>query len=585
MFERILPEEFSTDHLIDFLEKDRFTVTTAFIYLIVLGVLRSVAESLIFQYPVFSLYLVAQHTAFNFPVLILGVLVIKLATDAPLRKVFNVVLLGFWIVVLPPYIDYFFFGLSGNELSYLYGYYAEGLTFIDKLAYISPTHTLLNQGLSPGLRIMLFSIVALSTVYIAAKMRVVEAIRSISEKGFTPLIRKASTVIFGCIGIWVVIYFVNSSVPSVISLKQEGIVFLDYFDFKPYNKYYHFISNYPYDPMTEIFPENYGHSDRVGLAAGLVMQQRSLFITIYFFFLSLISMILTLWTSCKDILRKIISSLSFPILLATTASTISGSAVLHLVDSDYSEGLALDFTYILHMPYITSIFIIGISLGFFCSFTWNHYKDEADIPKWITKNMAIVSLICGGSFAFLMGPLKTFSIYLITALIMFVTFRSNESVLDGTRSSLFSIGCITSSLTGLLAPGIWKIRTWEISDGKPIPDTYSVINLSRLPDPTGEVVGILLVIGLGTIILSFVANLLYQDKFPTELPLSLILIPVFFLPALLVQGAGSLFIFGAIGFNTSIFLDKRLPLLPLSAFSIEIFYISLRFWGLIPALI
>ncbi len=55
------------ERLIAFFEKDRFNLITAFVFMVVIGVVRSVAESLIFEYPVFSMYLVVQHTAFNFP--------------------------------------------------------------------------------------------------------------------------------------------------------------------------------------------------------------------------------------------------------------------------------------------------------------------------------------------------------------------------------------------------------------------------------------------------------------------------------------------------------------------------------------
>ncbi len=46
----------------------------------------------------------------------MGALILSMASDTPLRKVYNTILPGFAIVMLPPFIDYYVLGLSGAEL-------------------------------------------------------------------------------------------------------------------------------------------------------------------------------------------------------------------------------------------------------------------------------------------------------------------------------------------------------------------------------------------------------------------------------------------------------------------------------------
>ncbi len=573
-------KELNLENLLEILEKDRFTVLTAFIYLVIIGIIRSAGESLIFEYPVFSIYLIAQHTAFNFPVLVLGVLVIKLATDMPLRKVYNLVLIGFWVVALPPFIDYFIFGYSGVEFSYLYSYYGEGVHFIDKFITIYPPVILRNEEISPGLRGMLFSLFVMSSIYVAIKTKLYKARRLISNRLYRPLLKKISAVFFGGMGIWIVMWFINASVPTVIMIEKKGVQILDYWTFRMYNKYYLFLQNYGYTNR-EILPTAYGISNEVGLAEGLIMQQRALFIIMYFFILTLISLVLTFWTVDKDLLKKMISCLNTPVVLITSVSSLLGTAVLSKVDPSYGQGWRLDPLYVLHVPYIFYIFIIGFFLGCFGSYIWNYYRDDPELSKGLLKNLAIVSLLGGLTFAFLLGPVKITILYTVALVLIYVAFRSKSSSFTPKTVPLFTAGCITTFLIGVFSPSIWKITSYTISGGLPDPSSYLTTNLNRTPELTGTVIGAIAMVGLMVFGASVVWYVLQKEVLKIEYPQSFLILPLFFLPLLLFKSMGIALIAGIGGVFASTFLDDDFPSLPLLIVSFELIYIILYLWNMV----
>jgi 4-hydroxybenzoate polyprenyltransferase len=102
---RILPE----------LEKTRLSFKQLFLYVFALGTLRVLLEYYLWSYP-FEGKGVPYHLGFLSSMSFLffafcgGVAVISFVSGGRVKKVANFVSAGFWIMVLPPVIDYFVFG-------------------------------------------------------------------------------------------------------------------------------------------------------------------------------------------------------------------------------------------------------------------------------------------------------------------------------------------------------------------------------------------------------------------------------------------------------------------------------------------
>lgn len=564
------------EDIIESLEKDRFTILTAFIYFILIGVIRSVAESLIFEFPNFSLYMVIQHTAFNFPVFVIGVLVIKFVTDAPLRKIYNIVLIGMFLVVLPPFIDYLAFGYSGIEYSYLYRYYGEGLPVLDRIASISPYVIFTNERISPGLRMVLFSITSMSTFYIALKIRFQDIYKLFKQRSYRPIFKKISTLFFGGFSIWLVMVFINATVPILIQIEEEGVELFNRFLFRWEEKYFLFFEEYNY-ARWEIFPGEFGIGDEIGLAEALTLQQRSLFITMYFFIVTFSVLIITLWYFKPNIFQKIISKVKFQFVFVTTMMALLGTAVNHITDPDFTKGYALDPTYTLHVPYIFYIFIVGLFLGLLASFIWEYYRNEGD--KYLNKQLIITSFLGGISFSLLLGELRTVGLFVLCSLFLWTTFRTDKDVLDIMRSGLFSISALFVFLYGFYSPSIWKVRRYEFSEGLPVSETYSTLNLTRTPEMTGTIVGILLVSIVMVLVCTYISKMILNENL--EYPKTYLILPVFLLPLIYLNSLDYILVFSILGLVASTLVDKKKYYLPLYMISFQFLYIIITLTGIL----
>lgn len=572
----------SLERLISWFEKDRFTPLTAFVFLIVVGIIRSVSESLLFEFErTFSMYLIAQHTAFNFPVLILGSLVLSLAADAPLRKVYNTILPGFAIVTLPPFID-LIRGRIGAEHAGQYGYHAEGLTFIQKIGDIYPPNMLLAEEISTGLKIMVVTIMCLSGLYIAVKVRIDESIYLFAEKKFKKILKKVSAIFFGVFGIWVVVWFIVAIVPSVITFLGEGldsrIVVFDYYTIylEQLTEYYLFIGGYGYESH-----------EISALAELMLLQQRALYITMFFFILSTILMIISMHLRYRYILKKIVSSLKATFILPLTVSALLGNGILRMIDPDFGQGWSLDPTFVLHFPYIFYIGAIGFFLGTFGCFVLDYYRENGILSKKSSKNMAIISLLVGGSFAFLMGPYLTSSIFIPTAILIYITFRiknRDSEIVSGLYTFTYSLGCFLVYILGIYTPSVWKTKIYDEDIGE-----LTVLNLSRRPDLSYEVLGF----GIILMIVIFAAALIYhllergllkEWVENSKQTLLIILLAISFLPGLIFNDLYDLIIFGTLGVSSVVLTDEEFSFMPVIIVSLILLYILLSLWELFPTI-
>lgn len=558
--------------LLEFLEKPRFTPFTAFLFMVIIGVVRSVTESFFFEYRVFSMYLLVQHIAFNFPVLVMGVLILKLATGESLIKVYNIILLGFVFVMIPPFMDYYVMGLSGIEQSSLYSYYAADATFIEKFPDLNFVSMFMAEEISPGLKRMAMMIIGSSGLYIAIKIRIQDVIPLVKKRVWRPIVSKICSLYFGIYGIWVVIWFIGAIVPTVVSMEEEGVVVLDYFTFEPYTKYYTFITNYGYSEVEVLSP------DRFNMSYSLALQQRSLFITMFFFSFTIVMMILTLYIVYRSFLKKALSSLKVSIILATTVPALLGSSILHLFDADFSQGWALDPTYILHFPYIFYIAASSFFLGCFASYVIQYKGEESLLSKNNAKHMAIISLLAGGSPAFLVGATTALPLFIIAAVLIYIAFLDGEYVFNLKRSLPFSFACMFSFFIGVYIPNVWRFTVLDNGGS-------STVTLSRNPPLNAEIFGLGMIVLFAVLFLTYIPNLLERFDLSFELPNSAVFIPFFLLPLLVYWNMGLIAVFGALGIFTAVLSSDGLEHVPLGAFMIGMVYMMLDLYGLLPSLL
>ncbi len=85
-------EENLTDKLLNFLEKDRFSLTSAIIYVFIIAGVRSLMEAHVGRYHGYGRYLFTQHVLLSYPQLLIGVLIIYLIIKKPPKKIMNVFL-------------------------------------------------------------------------------------------------------------------------------------------------------------------------------------------------------------------------------------------------------------------------------------------------------------------------------------------------------------------------------------------------------------------------------------------------------------------------------------------------------------
>ncbi len=155
---------------ITMLEKDRTTVVTAFLLVLLYGLIRAVVEIFLLADKntyTGSIYLSSLHNwahvlAFFTGVFLTGTLVISLLAKVKIRKAVNVVLLGFWIIIIPPLLDYFIFGVRSIEAYH----YAP----IEDIGSNIPSF-FLAYSTTWGLRIQGFIIAGLAVFYVAYRSR------------------------------------------------------------------------------------------------------------------------------------------------------------------------------------------------------------------------------------------------------------------------------------------------------------------------------------------------------------------------------------------------------------------------------
>lgn len=117
------------DGLIAFLEKERLSVIGIFVYVILLAVGRDLAEYYLLDADFINtvhpwIFSIAHHVAFYVVVFLGLVLLLTAFSGRGFRRSLNLITNIYWLILLPPFLDHFLFGL--NE-SYAYFSWTEFL--------------------------------------------------------------------------------------------------------------------------------------------------------------------------------------------------------------------------------------------------------------------------------------------------------------------------------------------------------------------------------------------------------------------------------------------------------------------------
>lgn len=161
---KVAVESERLERLIAFLEKDRFIVPVTFLYILFLGLLRSVIETLATPLSVGNVYVFAHFISFYFCMYLFGLLIMSLLSGEKPRKVSNVFNLGFWIILLPPLID---LALRTSFVSGVYTYLpvSQYLPALTSLGFATPGY------FGYGIMIEVLFIFVLAGAYIFIKTK------------------------------------------------------------------------------------------------------------------------------------------------------------------------------------------------------------------------------------------------------------------------------------------------------------------------------------------------------------------------------------------------------------------------------
>ena len=148
------------ERIVCYLEKERFNIIGIFIFILLISFIRMWAEDHLFNYH-YSVINYAHTMSFYFTVFAGGIFILKLITKEKLMNILNLVTVGFIIIPIAPIIDFFAFNRT-------IGYdYLPRKIFMDTLIVGKPPF----EYAGIGQTLMLFFIVALTTIYVFIKTR------------------------------------------------------------------------------------------------------------------------------------------------------------------------------------------------------------------------------------------------------------------------------------------------------------------------------------------------------------------------------------------------------------------------------
>ncbi len=500
-----------TKKILNFIEKDRFSLTTAIIYVFIIAGVRSFMEARVGSYYGYGRYLFTQHVLLSYPQLLIGALIIYVIIRKPPKKIMNFFLLGYWILLVPPIVDYFIFGDTGINLGAQYEYLSVDEILPALIRSWNPIHVY-NVG-SRGQGAMFIGLMFGSASYVALKTGLHQKIlmlfkdRKFDSKLTSGFIQTICTY-FGIYGLLVFI----GSFKAILrwDFRTGYYILFNYLKIPFYDpKYYRFFSlhheNFYISPPID--------SGVMGLAQNLVINQGRLIYCSFFIILAIISTFIILYLTQKDRLIATYKNLPKTKTILFFLSALIGITSIRLIDPDLSRGFAIDPTYLMHMPYIfISLLVIGLltCLSYFIKRTFSYDKEDKvfsnkfvddKLNKYhyiqLSTSFALVALY----FSIVIGYI-TFIISIIWILSCILLTVGNISIFK--ENLKITISGILSFFIGFYTPNAW--RSYILYMGDEIEVTYEIIR--RTPPLTLQIFIIIVWLAIS---LWFIANIILSD--------------------------------------------------------------------------
>ncbi|MBS3782004.1 MAG: hypothetical protein KGY68_05285 [Candidatus Thermoplasmatota archaeon] len=451
-----MPEKTLTKKLLDFLEKDRFTLTTALIYVFIIAGIRSFFEAHVGEYHGYGRYLFTQHVLLSFPELLMAALVIYIVTKRSPKKIMNVFLLGWGLLLIPPFFDYLIYGARSVELGHQYEYFSVHEIIPALVNSWNPIY-IFNLG-SRGQGVMFLSLMIGTASYIALITRFHQKLLSLFKDKVLAkdLLKRILQIIAGYFGIYLVVWFIGSF-KYIIRMGEEHYIVLNRFTIPFYSKYYVFFKEYGY-PTELIFPEDEG---LLGLPMNLITNQNRLIYSSFFIILTIITLFILLYLSEREKLRALFTALPKRNMVLSSLSAFIGITSIHMVDPDFSKGFAIDPTYLLHMPYVFFSILTVILLVLFCFFMYHYFSWKRGSGSRLDENFSKyhyfhLSASCALSalyFSMVLGYIS-FALSLVWISFSIFVFSKERNVFR--KDLKLVIFGLLSFLHGFYTPNAWR---------------------------------------------------------------------------------------------------------------------------------
>ena len=400
------------ERILEIVEKDRVGIIGAFIVIFTLAYIRSYLESSVFEYMATSPYMRVDHVTLYFAMFITGVLIITAVSGINGRKIFNMVLLGWWIILLPPIIDF----LMGHSGIYAGGYPYQKTPDIYLALRRAFDISEINK-LGWGEVIQLWSVILLPGVYVYLKKK--SALRAFFTSFF----------------LFLLIFYVDISMALLIQMNQSGDEFIiaGFFRFPIWLKYYQGMS--------------------IDYAKFLVVQQEFIFTGLYYVIMFIISSLVFFYIYSKERLIAFLQSIKW----------IRHIIAVFLVFIGVVVGGVLYPEYILHQTYIGFAIVSVISGAQFI-----YMKEDLLISeKWrfpytrkqylhVAYAFAIMALAT--AYPLGNGPVLFVVLFLLTGYLY--TSRPFESAKTGLAPFIFGTFGVFPFLIGFYTPSYWLIKRW-----------------------------------------------------------------------------------------------------------------------------
>ncbi|MEF8834677.1 MAG: hypothetical protein V5A76_00815 [Candidatus Thermoplasmatota archaeon] len=451
-----MTEESLTKKLLDFLEKDRFNLTTALIYVFIIAGIRSFFEAHVGQYHGYGRYLFTQHVLLSFPELLMAALVVYILTKRSPKKIMNVFLLGWGLLLIPPFVDYLIYGARGVEIGAQYEYFSVHEILPALINSWNPNY-IYHLG-SRGQGVMFLGLMIGSASYIALITRFNQKVLSfLKDRSLHKnLLKKTLQTVAGYFGIYLVVWFIGSF-KYIIRMGDEHYIVLNRFTIPFYSKYYIFFEEYDY-PRELIFPPE--DAGILGLPTNLITNQSRLIYSSFFILLTIITLIILLYLSDREKLKALLTAIPKRNMVLSSLSVFIGITSIQMLDPDFSKGFAIDPTYLLHMPYMFFSVLIVILLVLFCFFVYRYFSWERDFRDRLDENFSKyhyfhLSASCALSalyFSMVLGYISFVLSFAWIVFSVFVFYRERRVFRKDLKLVIFGL---LSFLHGFYTPNAW----------------------------------------------------------------------------------------------------------------------------------